>query len=55
MNKFDNFISYLKRETRDVFYIELSEIEDIIKCPLSDSAYKYLNIGILVALIGSLI
>ena len=41
MNKFDNFISYLKRETRDIFYVELSEIEDIIKCPLSDSAYKY--------------
>ncbi len=41
MNKFDNFISYLKRETRDVFYVELSEIEAIIKCSLSDSAYKY--------------
>ena len=41
MDKFVNFISYLKRETRDDFYIGLDEIEDIINQPLSRSAYEY--------------
>lgn len=41
MDKFVNFIDYLKRETRDDFYIDLVEIERIIHQPLSKSAYSY--------------
>lgn len=41
MDKFVNFISYLKRETRDDFYIDLEEIEEIIEQPLARSAYEY--------------
>lgn len=41
MDKFIDFIDYLKRETRDDFYIELKEIERMIGQPLSKSAYNY--------------
>ena len=41
MDKFVDFIDYLKRETISDFYIELSEIERIIGQPLSMSAYKH--------------
>ena len=41
MDKFVNFIDYLKREQRDDFYIDLAEIERIIGQPLSNSAYYH--------------
>ena len=41
MNKFIDFIDYLKREQRDDFYIDLVEIERIIGQPLSKSAYVH--------------
>ena len=41
MDKFVNFVSYLKREKRDEFYITHKEIEEIIGQPLCKSAYKY--------------
>ena len=39
MDKFVDFIDYLKREQRDEFYIDLAEIERIIGQPLASSAY----------------
>ena len=39
MDKFVDFLDYLKREQRDDFYIDLAEIERIIGQPLSNSAY----------------
>ena len=39
MDKFIYFLNYLKRETRDEFYIDLSEIERIAEVKLSKSAY----------------
>ena len=41
MDKFIDFVDYLKRESRDDFYIDLTEIERIINQPLSKSAYTY--------------
>ena len=41
MNKFADFLDYLKREKRDDFYIDLTEIERIIGQPLSSSAYVH--------------
>ena len=41
MDKFANFISYLKQQNKDDFYIDLKEIEEIIKAPLCASAYKH--------------
>ena len=41
MDKFANFISYLKQQNKDEFYINLKEIEEIIKAPLCNSAYKH--------------
>ena len=41
MDKFVDFIDFLKRESRDDFYIDLVEIERIIGQPLSKSAHTY--------------
>ena len=41
MDKFVDFLDYLKREQRDDFYIDLSEIERIIGQQLSNSAYVH--------------
>ena len=41
MDKFVDFLDYLKREQRDDFYIDLSEIEKIIGQQLSNSAYVH--------------
>lgn len=41
MDKFVDFLDYLKREQRDDFYIDLSEIERIIGQQLSNSAYAH--------------
>lgn len=41
MDKYIDLVDYLKRETRDDFYLELEEIEKIIGQPLPKSAYNY--------------
>lgn len=41
MDKYVDLVDYLKRETRDDFYIGLEEIEEIIGQPLPKSAYNY--------------
>lgn len=41
MDKYIDFLDYLKRETRDDFYIDLSEIERIAGVELPNSAYGY--------------
>ncbi len=41
MDKFVYFLNYLKRETREEFYIDLSEIERIAEVKLSKSAYVH--------------
>ena len=41
MDKFINLIDYLKREKRDDFYLELTQIEEIAGVELSKSAYQY--------------
>lgn len=41
MDKYVDLIDYLKRETRDDFYLDLEEIEKIIGQPLPKSAYNY--------------
>jgi hypothetical protein len=41
MDKFVYLIDYLKRETRDDFYLELKQIEEIAGVELSKSAYEY--------------
>lgn len=41
MDKFVDFIDFLKREKRNEFYISLERIEEIINQPLSKSAYTY--------------
>lgn len=41
MDKYVDLVDYLKRETRDDFYLGLEEIEKIIGQPLPKSAYNY--------------
>ncbi len=41
MDKYVDLVDYLKRETRDDFYLDLEEIEEIIGQPLPKSAYNY--------------
>lgn len=41
MDKYVDLVDYLKRETRDDFYLGLEEIEEIIGQPLPKSAYNY--------------
>lgn len=41
MDKFADLVEYLKRETRNDFYLELSKIVEIIGQELSESAYKH--------------
>ena len=41
MDKFAYLIDYLKRETRDDFYLDLKQIEEIAGVELSKSAYDY--------------
>lgn len=41
MNKFDNFIYYLRHQTQNSFTLSFAEIEDIIGSRLCNSAYKY--------------
>lgn len=41
MYKYADLAKYLKRETRDDFYLDLSKIEEIIGKTLSKSAYQY--------------
>ena len=41
MNKFADLIEYLKRETRDDFYLGLMQIEKIARVELKKSAYEY--------------
>ena len=41
MDKFANFLSYLKTEERNDFYIDLHRIEEMIGQPLSKSAYVH--------------
>ena len=41
MDKYIDLVDYLKKETRDDFYLELEEIEKIIGQPLPKSAYNY--------------
>ena len=41
MDKFADFIYYLKREKRDDFYMDFSEIEEMIGQPLCKSAYTH--------------
>lgn len=41
MDKFCNLIDYLKRESRDDFYLSFERIEEIIEQPLASSAKTY--------------
>ena len=41
MDKYADLAEYLKRETRDDFYLDLSKIEEIIGQALPKSAYQY--------------
>lgn len=41
MDKFDNFVYYLKRQTKNTFTLSFTEIEQILGFELCDSAYKY--------------
>lgn len=41
MNKFDNFIDYLKGEKRNYFSVDFAFIEEMIGEKLCPSAYKY--------------
>lgn len=41
MDKYADLVEYLKRETRDDFYLDLSKIEEIIGQALPKSAYQY--------------
>ena len=41
MDKYIDLVDYLKKETRDDFYLELEEIKKIIGQPLPKSAYNY--------------
>ena len=41
MDKYFCFVSYLTRETRDDFYLDLAEVENISKQHLPKSAYEY--------------
>lgn len=41
MDKYADLAEYLKRETRDDFYLDLSKIEEIIGQTLPKSAYQY--------------